>query len=58
MKRYRPEQIVEKLRQRCGIAMTTHPEVKDTATELRTRTRKMLRNPTPTKPLSTERPDS
>jgi hypothetical protein len=38
--------IVKTLRQRCGIAMTTRPEVKDTATELRTRTQKMLRNPT------------
>ena len=38
--------IVKTLRQRCGIAMTTHPEVKATAAELRARTRKMLRNPT------------
>jgi len=38
--------IVKTLRQRCGIAMATRPELKDTATELRARTRKMLRNPT------------
>jgi hypothetical protein len=38
--------IVKTLRQRCGIAMAMHPELKDTATELRARTRKMLRNPT------------
>ncbi|MFO8014444.1 MAG: hypothetical protein R6X20_14190 [Phycisphaerae bacterium] len=38
--------IVKTLRQRCGIAMTMRPEVKALATELRGRTRKMLRNPT------------
>jgi hypothetical protein len=38
--------IVKTLRQWCGIAMTTRPEVKDVASELRARTQKMLRNPT------------
>ena len=38
--------IVKILRQRCGIAMATNPELKEIATEIRTRTHKMLRNPT------------
>ena len=38
--------IVKVLRQRAGIAMAMNPELKDIATEVRTRTQKMLRNPT------------
>jgi len=38
--------IVKVLRQHCGIAMATNPELKDIATELRARTQRMLRSPT------------
>jgi hypothetical protein len=38
--------IVKILRQRSGIAMTMNPELKEVATEIRTRTQAMLRNPT------------
>jgi hypothetical protein len=39
--------IVKMLRQRSGIAMAASPELKDIATEIRTRTQAILRNPTP-----------
>ncbi len=39
--------IVKTLRQRSGIAMAVNPELKDIATEIRTRTQAILRNPTP-----------
>jgi hypothetical protein len=39
--------IVKTLRQRAGIALATNPELKDVAGEIRARTQKMLRNPTP-----------
>ena len=39
--------IVKILRQRSGIAMAANPELKEIATEIRTRTRAILRNPTP-----------
>ena len=39
--------IVKTLRQRSGIAMTVHPELKEIATEVRRRTQAILRNPTP-----------
>ncbi|MGB2821062.1 MAG: hypothetical protein WBF17_08775, partial [Phycisphaerae bacterium] len=38
--------IVKVLRQRCGIALATDPDLKDIATNLRARTQKILRNPT------------
>ncbi|MFH1923712.1 MAG: hypothetical protein ABIP48_27955, partial [Planctomycetota bacterium] len=38
--------IVKILRQRSGIAMAVNPELKEIATEIRTRTQAMLRNPT------------
>jgi len=38
--------IVKILRQRAGMAMAENPELKDICTEIRTRTQKMLRNPT------------
>jgi len=38
--------IVKTLRQRSGIAMTADPELKPIATEIRTRTQAILRNPT------------
>jgi hypothetical protein len=39
--------IVKTLRQRAGIALALHPELKEMATEIRNRTQTMLRNPTP-----------
>jgi len=39
--------IVKTLRQRSGLAMTENPDLKAIATEVRTRTQSMLRNPTP-----------
>ena len=39
--------IVKTLRQRSGIAMTVHPELKEIAAEVRVRTQAILRNPTP-----------
>jgi hypothetical protein len=39
--------IVKTLRQRAGMAMTTDPELKSLATEIRARTHAMLRNATP-----------
>jgi hypothetical protein len=39
--------IVKTLRQRAGIALAVNPAVKEIATEVRTRTQVMLRNPTP-----------
>jgi hypothetical protein len=39
--------IVKTLRQRAGIAVAMHPELKDVAGEIRTRTQAILRNPTP-----------
>lgn len=39
--------IVKTLRQRAGLAMTENPELKEIATEVRTRTQAVLRNPTP-----------
>lgn len=39
--------IVKILRQRSGIAMARNPKLKDIATEVRTRTQTILRNPTP-----------
>jgi hypothetical protein len=38
--------IVKILRQRSGIAMAENPDLKDVATEIRTRTQAILRNPT------------
>jgi hypothetical protein len=38
--------IVKVLRQRCGLAMATDPDLKPIAAELRDRTQKVLRNPT------------
>ena len=38
--------IVKILRQRSGLAMAVNPELKDIASEIRTRTHKILRNPT------------
>jgi hypothetical protein len=38
--------IVKTLRQRAGIAMAEHPELKDVAAEIRARTQAILRNPT------------
>ncbi|MGO9108388.1 MAG: hypothetical protein ACLP9L_04070 [Thermoguttaceae bacterium] len=39
--------IVKTLRQRAGIALAVNPELKDVATEVRTHTQAILRNPTP-----------
>ena len=39
--------IVKILRQRSGIAMAENPELKEIATEIRSRTQAILRNPTP-----------
>jgi hypothetical protein len=39
--------IVKTLRQRAGIALAANPDLEDVATEIRARTRAMLRNPTP-----------
>lgn len=39
--------LVKTLRQRSGIALAANPELKDIATEVRTRTQAMLRKPTP-----------
>ena len=39
--------IVKTLRQRAGIALAANPELKEVATEIRARTQKILRNPTP-----------
>jgi hypothetical protein len=39
--------IAKILRQRSGVAMAVDPELKEIATEIRTRTQAMLRNPTP-----------
>jgi hypothetical protein len=39
--------IVKTLRQRAGIAMAVHPELKEIAAEVRNRTQAILRNPTP-----------
>jgi hypothetical protein len=39
--------IVKTLRQRSGLAMTVHPELKQIAAEIRARTQAILRNPTP-----------
>ena len=38
--------IVKVLRQRAGLALALHPELKDVATRIRERTQAMLRNPT------------
>jgi hypothetical protein len=38
--------IVKILRQRSGMAMAENPELKEVATEIRTRTQSILRNPT------------
>jgi hypothetical protein len=39
--------VVKTLRQRSGIAMAIHPELKGIASEIRARTQAVLRNPTP-----------
>jgi hypothetical protein len=39
--------IVKVLRQRAGIALAGNPDLKEIATEIRTRTQEILRNPTP-----------
>ncbi len=39
--------IVKTLRQRAGIALTENPDLKEIATEIRSRTQAILRKPTP-----------